>query len=304
MNTKQLKSSLICLLAAIIWGMAFVAQSIGGESLGGFTITCIRSYIGALALLPFVLFREHQKKKTSDYVPMTKQQIKTTILGGFCCGFCLFIASVLQQFGISADTPVGKAGFITALYIVLVPILGIFLKKKINFLTGIGVVLAIAGLYLLCITDGLNLQYGDTLILLCAFCFSVQILVVDHFIQKADGVHLGMLQLFFVGVFCTIPMFVLESPSIAVIWDSILPVLYLGVMSSGVAYTLQIIGQKNMNPTAASLILSLESVVSVISGCIILKETLSLREGFGCVLMFGAIILSQLPSPKKKVVES
>lgn len=295
MLKNQIKSSLILLLAATIWGFAFVAQSVGAESIGSFTLNSIRSLIGAIALTPYIILRLHKQKKSPDYIPPTKKAVKITLIGGFCCGICMFVATNLQQFGISADTPAGKAGFITALYIVLVPVLGLFLKKKVTLLTGIGVVLAIIGLYLLCITDGLNIQYGDTLILLCALCFSIHILVIDYFSKKADGVLLGVLQLFFSGIFAAIPMFFVEKPEIGPILDAWLPILYLGIMSSGIAYTLQIVGQKGLNPTAASLILSLESVMSVIGGCIFLQEVLTAREILGCVFMFGAIVLSQLP---------
>ena len=298
MQTKQIKSSILLLLAATIWGFAFVAQSVGAESIGSFTLNCIRSLIGAIALTPYILLRLQNKKKKPDHLPPTHKEIKTTLLGGFCCGVCFFVATNLQQFGISADTPAGKAGFITALYIVLVPILGLFLKKKITLLTGVGVVLALIGLYLLCITDGLHIQYGDSLILLCAFCFSIHILVIDHFSQKADGVILGFLQLLFAGIFAIVPMVLLEKPQIQPILDAWLPILYLGILSSGIAYTLQIVGQKGLNPTAASLILSLESVMSVIGGCLFLQETLSPKEMIGCVFMFGAILLSQLPPIK------
>lgn len=304
MQKNQIKSSILLLLAATIWGFAFVAQSIGAESIGSFTLNSIRSLIGAVALTPFLLFRHLKQKSSPDYIPPEKTQIKTTLWGGLCCGLCFFVATNIQQFGISANTPAGKAGFITALYIVLVPILGLFLKKKVTLLTGIGVVLAIIGLYLLCITDGLNIQIGDLLILICAFCFSIHILVIDYFTRKADGVLLGALQLLVAGILGLIPMFILEKPEIQPILEAWLPILYLGIMSSGIAYTLQIVGQKNMNPTAASLILSLESVMSVVGGCLLLGEILSGREIAGCVLMFGAIILSQLPPIKLRKREA
>lgn len=295
MQKTQMKSSILLLIAAAIWGFAFSAQSISADSIGSFTLNSTRSLIGAIVLIPFIMFRYARAKKAPDYRKPDKAQIKTTLIGGFCCGLCFFVATNIQQFGISADTPAGKAGFITALYIVLVPVLGLFFKKRINFLTGFGVILAIIGLYLLCINDGLNIRTGDILILICAFCFSIHILVIDHFTKKADGVLLGALQLLFAGLLGLIPMFLLEKPSITPLLDAWLPILYLGIMSSGVAYTLQIVGQKNMNPTAASLILSLESVMSVIGGCILLGETLTEREIAGCIIMFAAIILSQLP---------
>ena len=219
--------------------------------------------------------------------------------GGIACGILLCIASNLQQFGIMY-TSVGKAGFITAMYIVIVPVLGIFLGKKAGAKIWCGVVIAVAGLYLLCMTEsGFSIQKGDLLLMLCALIFSLHILTIDHFSPMVDGVKMSCIQFFTSGILSGIGMLLTETPRMTEILAAWMPILYAGVMSCGVAYTLQIIGQKGMNPTVASLILSLESVISVIAGWIILHETLSVKEMIGCVLMFAAIILVQLPEKNR-----
>lgn len=206
----------------------------------------------------------------------------------------LFTASSLQQVGLQYTT-VGKAGFITACYIIIVPVCGIFLHKKIGGKVWIAVVLSLAGLYLLCITEKLTIGRGDLLVFLCALVFSMHIIVIDHFSPKVDGVKMSCIQFFVCGVLSLLPMFILEEPQMAAVIKSWAPILYAGVLSSGVAYTLQIVGQKNVNPAIASLLLSLESCFSVLAGWVILKQQLTAKEGLGCILMFAAIILAQLP---------
>lgn len=307
MNKFTIRQSLILLLTATIWGSAFVAQSVGMDYVGPFTFSAVRNMIGAIALLPVIAFlrwlREREERKSHGKIQSLHNN-KTLLIGGVCCGVVLFVASNLQQIGIQYTT-VGKAGFITAMYIVLVPILSIFLKKKAGLRVWVGVVIAVAGLYMLCMTDGsFTLQKGDLLVLLCAFAFAVHILVIDYFSPKVDGVKMSCIQFFVCGILSGICMFVFENPDITSILQAWAPVLYAGVLSSGVAYTLQIIGQKGMNPTVASLIMSLESVISVIAGWLILGEALSRRELLGCVLMFVAIVLVQLPSKRKELAEN
>lgn len=297
MKTKQMKNSLLLLLTAFIWGVAFVAQSVGGEAVGCFTFNGVRSLIGAVVLLPVIYFLDVQKKKELGEEKFLEQKgdKKTLLLGGICCGVMLCIASNFQQFGISFTT-VGKAGFITAMYILIVPILGLFMKKKVGIKVWLGVVLATIGLYMLCMTsESFSLSKGDFLVLICAGFFSLHILIIDYFSPKVDGVRMSCIQFFVCGVISTAIAFIFENPSFSAILSGWLPILYAGVLSCGVAYTLQIVGQKNMDPTVASLILSLESVFSVLAGWVILHQTLSVRELFGCVLMFLAIILAQLP---------
>ena len=229
-----------------------------------------------------------------------KDYQKKLLIGGICCGLALGVASCLQQIGIQ-HTTVGKAGFITTFYIIIVPIIGLFFKKRCGLNVWAGVVLALAGLYFLCITEGFSIGYGDTMVFLCALAFSVHILVIDHFTELVDGVKMSCIQFFVAAIVSGVGMLVMEQPDIHNILAAWLPILYAGALSSGVGYTLQIIGQKGMNPTIASLILSLESVISVLAGMVILDEQLSSREILGCVLMFIAIVLAQLPEKKKAV---
>lgn len=301
MRTGQIKNSLLLLLTAFIWGIAFVAQSVGGEAVGCFTFNGIRSLIGAFVLIPVIFFLDKQKKRELGEERFLEQKgdKKTLILGGVCCGLMLCIASNFQQFGLSFTT-VGKAGFITAMYILIVPILGLFMKKKVGAKVWLGVVLATIGLYMLCMTsERFSLSKGDFLVLICAGFFSLHILIIDYFAPKCDGVRMSCIQFFVCGVISMVIAFIFETPDMSTILSGWLPILYAGVLSCGVAYTLQIVGQKNMDPTVASLILSLESVFSVLAGWIILDQTLSVREFFGCALMFLAIILAQLPEKEK-----
>jgi drug/metabolite transporter (DMT)-like permease len=301
MKTGQMKNSLLLLLTSFIWGVAFVAQSVGGEAVGCFTFNGVRSLIGAFVLIPVIYFLDSQKKKELGEEKFLEQKgdSKTLILGGICCGVMLCIASNFQQFGISFTT-VGKAGFITAMYILIVPILGLFMKKKVGVKVWLGVVLATIGLYMLCMTsESFSLSKGDFLVLICAGFFSLHILIIDYFSPKVDGVRMSCIQFFVCGVISLVIAFIFESPSLSAIVSGWLPILYAGVLSCGVAYTLQIVGQKNMDPTVASLILSLESVFSVLAGWLILNQTMTLREFSGCGLMFLAIILAQLPDRMK-----
>jgi len=293
MKSFNIKNTLILLLTATIWGIAFVAQSVGMEYVGPFTFTATRSIIGGLVLIPFiVLTKKNQNSSNNNANPNNK----LLILGGVCCGVFLCVASNFQQIGIKYTT-VGRAGFITACYIIIVPIISfIFLKKKCDFKLWIAVIFSLIGLYLLCITDGLTVGKGDILVFICAIFFSLHILVIDYFSPKVDCVKMSCIQFFVCGILSAIPAFVTESIKLSQLINAWAPILYAGVLSSGIAYTLQIVGQKNMNPTIASLILSLESCISVIAGFLILNQTLSSREVFGCIFMFGAIILAQLPS--------
>ncbi|MEY8507680.1 DMT family transporter [Lachnospiraceae bacterium 42-17] len=288
------KNALMLILTAFIWGTAFVAQSMGMDYLGPFTFNGVRSIIGGIALLPCIALLN----KMNGASGKSEESRKDLIVGGSACGILLFAASSLQQVGIQYTTA-GKAGFITAFYIVIVPVLGIFLKKKIGWKVWVAVVLALAGLYFLCITEEFAVGKGDILIFLCALVFSLHILVIDYFAPRADGVKMSCIQFFVCGLVSLPFMLVLETPRIGAMLDGIIPLLYAGVLSCGVAYTLQIVGQKNVNPAVASLILSLESCFSVLAGWLVLGERLSVREASGCALMFVAIILAQLPDKKK-----
>lgn len=304
MRTQQIRNSLILLLTAFIWGVAFVAQSVGMDYVEPFTFNCVRSILGGFFLIPciFVLNKINPRRE-ADYKALSEEQQrenrKKLLKGGIWCGVAICVASNLQQFGISYTT-VGKAGFITAMYIIIVPILGLFFRKKCPVTVWLGVVLAVGGLYFLCMAEGFSVQLGDFLVFLCAVAFSVHIMVIDHFTQLVDGVKMSCIQFLVCGVLSGVCMFLFERPDLQNILAAWQPILYAGILSCGVAYTLQIVGQKGMNPTVASLILSLESVISVLAGLVILGQMLSGREVVGCVLMFAAIVLAQLPGPKKQ----
>ena len=284
------KSPLLLLVTAAIWGVAFVAQSVGMDYVEPFTFNGVRNLLGALVLLPVICGMSGERDVAEE-----KKDTKTLWLGGVLCGLCLCVASSLQQIGIQYTTA-GKAGFLTAMYIIMVPVFGLFLKKKCSPFVGISIVLATVGLYLLSIKEGFSIGKGDIYVILCAVVFSIHILVIDYFAPKCNGVKLSCIQFLVCGVLCSVIALVVEEPTISGILAAWLPIAYAGVMSCGVAYTLQIIGQKGMNPTVASLILSLESVISVLAGWLLLHQTLSAREIIGCAIMFAAIILAQLPT--------
>lgn len=305
--SKKMQSNILLLLTALIWGSAFVAQKSGMDYIEPFTFNGIRLFIGGLVLIPVVLIMNGKSKNGSqedDRTALTEEEAakkkKDLLIGGVCCGLALFAASSLQQFGVSYTTA-GKAGFITTLYVVFVPIISILLRKHVRPIMWLCVVLGAVGLYLLCMTDAsFSLQFGDTLVLLCAVCFAVHIMTVDHFITKAEGIQLSCIQFLTAGILGLICMAIFEDPDMGAIIDCWLPILYAGVLSCGLGYTFQVVAQKYAEPTVASLLMSLESVFAVISGAILLHETMSMRELSGCVVIFAAVIISQLPEKKKK----
>lgn len=295
---QQIKSSLILLLTATIWGVAFVAQSVGMEYIGPFTFNAIRCVLGGMVLIPVILVLK--KKKETGTENQEKEDKKTLWAGGIACGVILCIASNLQQFGIM-EASVGKSGFFTALYIVMIPVIGIFIGKRPEIKLWFCVALAVVGMYLLCMKDGsFTIERADIMLLLCALAFSFHILVVDYFSPKVDGVKMSCIQFFVCGVLSAVGMLFTETPDISNIQAAWLPLLYAGLLSCGVGYTLQIVGQKGINPVIASLIMSLESVISALAGWVILGQVLSPKEILGCVLMFVAIIITQIPIGNKK----
>lgn len=283
---KSYKYSFLLLLAAMIWGSAFVAQSAGMDYVGPFTFNGLRSFLGFAVLIPVANI---VNKKTDTPSPWND---KGLIIAGIVCGAFLFLASSAQQIGIQYTT-VGKSGFITTFYIVLVPIMALFLKKKPSPLIWISVIFALCGLYFLCMNETFTLQSGDIWLFACAILFSLQILAIDYYAPKVNTVKLSCYQFFVVGVLSLIPM-MFEKPELNAITGCIPSIAYAGILSSGVAYTLQIVAQKNVKPEIASILMSLESVFSVIFGFLILHEKLSQREGLGCILMFIAVILAQV----------
>lgn len=293
MKKTNFRSSLLLFMTAVIWGVAFVAQSAGMDYVGPFTFNAVRSLIGSVVLIPCIFLLNRGK-------PVNKTQSRRDlVIGGMLCGIFLAAASSFQQFGI-LYTSVGKAGFITALYILLVPLLGMIFGKRVSGKVWLAVGIAVVGMYLLCVTEGFTIAFGDMLVMAGALLFAVHILVIDHFSPRADGVMLSCIQFFTCGVLCSVGMMIFEQPSLSQILNARLPILYAGVMSCGVAYTCQIIGQRDTDPTIASLILSLESVVSVLAGWMLLHQSLSLRELAGCALVFCAIILAQLPEKQEQ----
>lgn len=295
MQKKNWKNPVALALAAVIWGFAFVSQSVGMEYVGPFTFNSIRNLMGALVLVPVILIGERRNKKENAALDKESPKAKSVLLvGGLCCGAALFVSSSAQQIGIMYTT-VGKAGFITALYIILVPVVSLFFGKKSRPAVWISVALAVVGFYLLTMVGESDFTKGDAYVLACAFMFSGQILFVDYFAPKVDCVKLACLQFLVCGILSGIVMFIAESPSPQDIFRARIPLLYAGVLSCGVAYTLQIVGQRNYNPSIAALIMSLESVFSVLAGWLILGQTLSPLEASGCVLIFAGIILTQLP---------
>lgn len=320
MKTHKIRNTIFLFLTAMIWGAAFVAQSVSMDYIGPFTFICLRSVIGGLFLIPVIMVIDNIRKKgqkeslnatnangslgSFKNAQAENQKLswknKKLLESGIVCGIFLFLANCFQQTGIQYTT-VGKAGFITTFYIIIVPIVGLFFKKYCGILTWIGVVIALAGLYFLCITEKMTIQRGDALILCCSFLYTGQILAIDHYNPFVDGVKMSCIQFLTGGVLGAIFMFLFESPNMAMILSAAGPILYTGIMSTGVAYTLQIVGQKGLNPTVAALIMSLESVFSALSGYLFLHQILTTRELIGCILMFIAIVLAQLPDVRRKV---
>lgn len=294
------------LLAAVIWGGAFVAQSLGGDSLGALSFNAARSLIGALALLPVIVWND---RKGGAGRPKGRER-RLLWLGGVLCGLCLTLAVNLQQIAISwtdaaGRANVGKIGFLTAMYIVLVPILSLFLKKRVGANVYAGILLALAGMYLLCVKEGFTLGGGDGYALLSALMFALQIIVVDRFAPMVDNIRLSALQFLVCGVLSGVLAVCTETQSAQAYRDAALPVLYTGVLSSGVGYTLQIIGQRRCRPQMASLLMSMESVFSVVFGFLILHQKMTERELIGCALMLAAVCLAQWkPRGERKTNES
>ncbi|MCI9337192.1 MAG: DMT family transporter [Lachnospiraceae bacterium] len=304
-NKTALRQSLILFTAALIWGFTFVAQSVGMDYVGPFTFIAARNIVALFILLPMAVLMDRRGKKPQNRnLSDPKRGNRLLLSGGICCGIFLFLGSTLQQFGVR-DTTVGKAGFISALYMVMVPVLGIFLGKKTTIRLWAAVALAAFGMYLLCMTKGdFHLQKGDLYLLACAAAFSFQILSVDRFSPLVDGIKLSCVQTLTNAVLGTVMMVLFERPDFGSILAAWMPIVYAGALSSGIGYTFQIIGQKDLNPTVASLIMSLESVISALAGWLLLKQTLSARELTGCALTFLAIILVQLPGRERNACKS
>ena len=295
---KNIRYSLLMALAALIWGTAFVAQRLGADKLDAYSFNSARSFIGFLVLVAVAFTVGRRGTLAQIATPGARREL---VLGGALCGLVLTVSTLFQQVGL-AGTTAGKAGFITALYIVIVPIFGMTLGRRVSWLLWVAIAVAVAGMYLLCIKDGFSMDKGDRLVLCCAFTFSVHILFVDHFAKKVDNIALSAAQFFFCGIFSLVPFAWngLELPSASAVASCWAPILYTAIFSSGIAYTLQIVTQKHLSAPVASLVMSLESVFAALSGWLILGEHLQTREFLGCALVFGATILAQVPAPRRE----
>ena len=281
------------LLAAIIWGTAFVAQSMGADHVPPFAFNAARSVVAVITLAIILLISKAIKPRQGD-APKPKSNKKALLLGGLCCGTAMAVATGLQQIGLG-ETDAGKAGFITALYIVLVPVFSLFLGRKTSLLTAFSVVVTVIGMYLLCVSDGFTIQSSDIYIILCGVVFTVQIMCIDHFAPQTNSIALSLAQFAVMAIESALVSLLFETPEWEGLVAACLPILYLGVFSSGIAYTLQIYAQKGSDPTIVALLLSLESVFGAIAGALLLDETMTGREYLGCALMLIAVVLSQLP---------
>lgn len=294
---KNLKYSLFMALAAFLWGTTFVAQRIAAETLDAFSFNSVRSFLGsmALALVAATLGRRGAAAQFA-----TRARRRELLVGGALCGLALTVPALLQQIGLE-ETSAGKAGFITSLYIVIVPAAGVLLGRKVSWKVFAGVVLALAGMYLLCIKEGFTIQRGDMMVLLCAFTFAFHIYLIDHYSKTVDGICLSMAQFFFCGIFSAVPLLWSANglPAAADVVACWKPLLFAAIFSSGIAYTLQIVAQSRLEPSIASLLMSLESVFAVLSGWVALGERLTAKESLGCILVFAAVVLAQLPSKKE-----
>ena len=301
MKINRIRQNVLPLVTAMIWGTAFVAQSVGAEYMGPFTFNTARAVIAFFFLLGLCGLRALWRRGRGESPAGSRRDL---ILGGLCCGAALSVASFFQQKGLETTTP-GKAGFITALYIVLVPLAGLVLGKKVPRALWLGVALAGGGLYCLCVSEELSVTGGDLYVLACAFCFTAQILVVDHFTNKVDGVALSCVQFLVMAVLSAAGALAETPPPLELLPKYLGPVLYVGVFSSGVAYTLQILAQKDSNPAVVSLLMSMESLFAAVAGALILGTRMTGREYLGCALMLAAVVLAQLPYPLgRKAVRS
>ncbi|MEE3421044.1 MAG: DMT family transporter [Lachnospiraceae bacterium] len=306
MRKQEVTHTLLLVLAAFLWGITFAFQSMGAEYVGPFTYLALRSYLAVIFLIPVIAVadRIRVKKGLEDGKPKNEAQKKEYFLGGISCGVVLMGASVLQQAGI-AYTTTAKTSFITALYVVIVPILSFLMGRKQEKKIWFCMVLSIIGLYFLCFSNGLEgIASGDVIVLLCAFAYAVQILIVAHFVPHIDGIRLCQMQMFWTAILSTFIMVLVEKPTMEAIARAGVSIAFAGIVSSGIAYTLQIVGQEGLNPSVASLAMCLESVFGALGGWVILGEKMAPKEIFGACLMFAAIVLSQISLPKKEQVEN
>lgn len=300
MKKQEISSVLLMLLTAAIWGFAFVAQRVGMQHVGAFTYNAVRFALGSISLIPVIYFLEGNKNNANldDSKEAKEADIKTTIKFGIIAGCVLFIGASLQQVALKYTTA-GKAGFITSLYIVLVPILGIFLKQKTNPSTWIGAITAVIGLYLLSINESFTIEYGDLLVLISSFFWAAHILLIDNYVKNVNAVKLSSVQFATCSIISFVVAIIYEDIIISGIIEALVPILYGGLMSVGVAFTLQAIAQKHAKPAHAAIALSMEAVFAAIGGILILQESLTTRGYLGCALMFAGMMFTQTENLKK-----
>jgi len=293
MEKKILRANMLLLLASAIWGLAFVAQKVGANYIGAFTFNGIRFALGSLSLIPVLIYFNKKSSITSEKIIMD-----SPLKGGLIAGGVIFIGNSFQQIGMSYTTA-GKAAFITAFYIVLVPIFSIFLKRRISLSNWIGVFVALTGLYLLSITESFTISVGDLLQVGGAICFAIHILLIDHYIKKVDAIKLSFVQFTTCSILSLVAALIFETITLNSIAQAMIPILYGGIFSVGIAYTLQVVGQKNAKPSHAAIILSMESVFATLGGFMILNENLTFRASMGCLFMLLGILLSQFQNIRK-----
>lgn len=294
MGKQKIKGELCLLIAAFLWGTSFIFQKMGMDHVGPFTFGFFRFTIGALALLPVIFIIKKANDHRENPRKITPFRNSVLIKGSIYCGIASFAAASFQQIGIIYTTA-GKAGFITSLDIVIVPIFMLILRRKVGSFTWAGVAIAGFGLYLLCITDGFTIQLGDGLVMICAVCYSFQILLIDHYAEKVDPIRLSFMQYILCGLLSGLFMLIFETVAAGDIIDCAIPILYTAIFEVSIAFTLQIIGQKNTPPAIAAIIMSMEAVFATISGALILGEVMTTKEMVGCVLMLIAFVIIQIP---------
>lgn len=302
MKNKATLGNFLLILTASIWGMAFVAQSVGMEYVEPITFNGIRCIIGGIALIIANFILDFVKKKNGTYKKAKKEEKKELIKGGLICGIIIFFASTIQQIGIS-QTTVGKAGFISVLYILIVPFFGLLMKHKLPKMIWPCCAIAVAGLYLLCMNESFSVNGGDFIVLISAVAYAIHIIAIGHFAPKVDCIKLSCFQFLVCGAISVVFMLIFEKPDFNNIIKAWLPIIYAGALSGGVGYTLQTVAQKWTKPSVASLIMSFESVFAVLAGAVILHQIPTLRESFGCVLMFISIIVIQFHENKIETKE-
>ncbi|MDD3439637.1 MAG: DMT family transporter [Clostridiaceae bacterium] len=295
MNNREMKSNMLLMLTAAIWGFAFVAQRVGMQYVGAFTFNGVRFALGSISLIPLIIY--FKNKKTAEQPEETASA--SALIPGIIAGSVLFFGASLHQAGL-AYTTAGKAAFITGLYIVLVPLLGIFLKQRVGLNTWLGVVLAVSGLYFLSVNEDFTIAFGDLLEIIGAFFWAVHILVIDYFTKKVDALRLSCAQFAMCSALSIITALIFEDISVSGLSQAAIPILYGGLLSVGVAYTLQVVAQKHAKPSHAAIILSMEAVFAALGGALLLKENMGVRGYLGCALMFAGMLLTQVNFFEKK----